>query len=50
MKELEIMNKNINAMHNDIKVMILQKEQEYSTLDLIAIIGGGCLIGAGFLT
>ncbi len=50
MKELEIMNKNINAMHNDIKVMILQKEQEYSTLDLIAIFGGGCLIGAGFLT
>ncbi len=50
MKELEVINKNINAMHNDIKVMILQKEQEYSTLDFIAIIGGGCLIGAGFLT
>ena len=50
MKELEIMNKNINAMHNDIKVMKLQKEEDDSTLSAIIIIGGGCLIGAGFLT
>lgn len=50
MKELEVMNKNINAMHNDIKVMKLQKEEDDSTLSAIIIIGGGCLIGAGFLT
>lgn len=50
MKELEVMNKNINALHNDIKVMKLQKEEDDSTLSAIIIIGGGCLIGAGFLT
>ncbi len=50
MKELEIMNKNINAMRNDIKAMKLEKEEEAETLSAIVIIGCGCLIGAGFLT